>query len=853
MAATADLAERIALLSRFVSEHSDSAELQRAREMLTAARAAHGEALLDAGDTEGGTALIELAFSGSPRPWTDRLLADVIAKLPLALYVRGQRPPAFAMANEIEKELEDRPEKLLPLAGFYLSIENGNYARRIVGKAIAAGDDSADAYVVLGMAERLSFDMPASEKAYAAALERRPDSARIVSSLADVKRAVGKPSEALELYQRLLANDPSIATVRAGAVMSLFESGKTAEGEAELEKAVADDPSNLLLLASAAYWYATQGNGERAAEFGSKAIAVNPRYIWSHIALARGLMLQGKPVDAERVLLAARKYGNFPTISYELALMRAKAGFFRDAGDELKKVFTLDGRSISTHLGGYIEREAATFSELLAGERQASLFAFRGPDDAADAARLVELLAFTEAAGGEEPNVEEAVAAAKAFSAGDDDMKVHRLLYVSARMLESHIEPETAREFALAATGTTDAGLRVADPAAAVMADALYDGRQAAIARDEYLLVPEVARPVLSAVLRGRIEELAGRGHLEKGEHDQAIIRFRRALSVLPKDSLWWRNAKWNLGNSLAAEGNDAEALENYIDGYEVERPDAAKYAVIETLYRKVNDSIDGLEAKIGPNPIPQAPAEPAPMPQEETAKTSDEQPKEPEPEKTETDPPTEPEPEKTEELPKEETKTEEKELPTESEPEKKEEVPAEEKNEEDGEPKQEPLPVKTEEIPVEEKKEEIPAEETEPPEETADEEKAPEKADEEEATPEEPEVDTSGTSRPRLVSDAPVNHINFEPCLITSSQDNISIINNGGNVGIIIGIDGDTEAMKITSSSPQDVEMKEQSRLAGASKRIFYIVRSISTVTGDFTIDIQAPCGKKQINVRVR
>ena len=179
--------------------------------------------------------------------------------------------------------------------------------------------------------------------------------------------------------------------------------------------------------------------------------------------------------------------------------------------------------------------------------------------------------------------------------------------------------------------------------------------------------------------------------------------------------------------------------------------------------------------------------------------------------------------------------------------------MPAEEKNEEDGEPKQEPLPVKTEEIPVEEKKEEIPAEETEPPEETADEEKAPEKADEEEATPEEPEVDTSGTSRPRLVSDAPVNHINFEPCLITSSQDNISIINNGGNVGIIIGIDGDTEAMKITSSSPQDVEMKEQSRLAGASKRIFYIVRSISTVTGDFTIDIQAPCGKKQINVRVR
>ena len=171
--------------------------------MLTATRAAHGEAMLDAGNADAGTDLIKLAFSEAPTPWHDRLFAEIISKLPTTLYMRGQRAEALAMAEAMEAKLGSDPAKLVMLAGFYLGIENGPNAKRLVQKAISEGNDSADAYVVLGLAERLSFDMAASEKAYSAAMERRPDSGQIVSALADVRRAAGKPAEA-RLYRRLL-------------------------------------------------------------------------------------------------------------------------------------------------------------------------------------------------------------------------------------------------------------------------------------------------------------------------------------------------------------------------------------------------------------------------------------------------------------------------------------------------------------------------------------------------------------------------------------------------------------------------------------------------------------------------
>src|SRR5690606_19106292 len=106
-----------------------------------------------------------------------------------------------------------------------------------------------------------------------------------------------------------------------------------------------------------------------------------------------------------------------------------------------------------------------------------------------------------------------------------------------------------------------------------------------------------------------------------------ATVRFRRALTVLPKDSAWWRSATWNLGTSLAAEGKDEEALEAMISSYAIDRPNIARYILIEQLWLKVKQTRKGLEQRIGPSPLPDLTASASPMPTVEPPIVAEESP----------------------------------------------------------------------------------------------------------------------------------------------------------------------------------------------------------------------------------
>jgi hypothetical protein len=91
---------------------------------------------------------------------------------------------------------------------------------------------------------------------------------------------------------------------------------------------------------------------------------------------------------------------------------------------------------------------------------------------------------------------------------------------------------------------------------------------------------------------------------LGQGKTAEAVVALRRAVSVLPERSLYWRTAQWRLGTALAASGGqERDALAAYIKSYNRDAPDAARRAVIESLYTKVNGSPAGLDAQIGPAP----------------------------------------------------------------------------------------------------------------------------------------------------------------------------------------------------------------------------------------------------------
>ena len=138
-------------------------------------------------------------------------------------------------------------------------------------------------------------------------------------------------------------------------------------------------------------------------------------------------------------------------------------------------------------------------------------------------------------------------------------------VYAASLLLNKKVAPEKALELASAAIGGADTALDVPNANALVMASELYESRQTAFAQGQILRVPDVPRQTLSAILRGRIEELAGWALLQQDRPAEAIVRLRRAMSVMPDKSAWWRSGMWHLGMALQADGKETEALDAYI------------------------------------------------------------------------------------------------------------------------------------------------------------------------------------------------------------------------------------------------------------------------------------------------
>src|ERR1043166_523267 len=104
-------------------------------------------------------------------------------------------------------------------------------------------------------------------------------------------------------------------------ILSLLELGKKEEAETELSNALQDKDQarNLPLLVGAAYWFLAHNDPDRGLDLAQRATAIEPRYSWGQVALARALVANKRPLQAEGALRFARQYSRFPTMDYELA------------------------------------------------------------------------------------------------------------------------------------------------------------------------------------------------------------------------------------------------------------------------------------------------------------------------------------------------------------------------------------------------------------------------------------------------------------------------------------------------------------------------------------------------------
>lgn len=616
-------AERVAALEEFVKTYPQSAQATRAAEHLTGARAALGDELLGAGDAAGGVKLFRLAVAEAPAEMSDKLFANVVSQLPANLALRGAGAAAIELAREVENRVGQNPKRLLALAGFYMSVERADEAMRLAEAATKLAPEMAAAHAALGASLRVGLKLDEASASFARALELDPQFVVARRSLADLHRASGRAEEALKLYRAQLASDPKDAGARAGLVLSLFDAGKSEEAEKELQSALADDPRNLQLLVGAAYFHAAHGDSARALDLAKQAVTLEPRYTWSHVALARALVAQKRPLEAEGALRFARRYGRFPTLDYELASAMAAAGLYEEAAEQLALSFTLKDGSLETLLAGRTPARAENFVELLAPERRASIFQHAAADTDANAKMLKSLLAFhlatrrVENSPGAQVPAGDAVAssvaatttattsagvaeAAEFAASGDEETRAFRQLYAADRLQRRGAPVEEVMKLLEGAMTKVDPAL--ASPAAtmALMADEMRDYRARLIAAGQSLTVPDVPRNVLSNILRGRLEEAAGWSEFLRGNSSEAVVRLRRAAGVLPEASPWWRAAQWRLGAALDASGDKQGALAAYLKSYDRRAPDPARRAFIEAFYKKVNGSLDGLDDKIG-------------------------------------------------------------------------------------------------------------------------------------------------------------------------------------------------------------------------------------------------------------
>ena len=958
---------RIAALQKFLKDFPESEMHTRAREVIVSSRAELADEKLRLSEIEEGIKLFKLAVEEAPTTISDRFFSGLLVKFPANLFFRGQRKAANEVAKMIEEKVADNPKRLLGLATFYLSTENASEAKRLAEKSIELDPNSSAAHHTVGFAHRLNFDLEKAAGSFQKALE--VDSESVVSkiSLAEMKRALGNANEAVTLYREILVSDPTNSNAQTGLALSLFDSGNKDEAEAEMSKSLAQNPKNLVLLVGAAYWYAANENGAKAVELSEQVLAFEQRYTWTYIAMARGFMQQNDPLSAERTLLAARQYGNFPTLEYELASTRLAAGFYKEAAEGLRNSFTVEDGVLKTKLGGRVEREADNFIDLLSLERRASIFQSKPADTEENSRLLKNLLQFSEGLESDVGGDDTLRVSADKFISGEDRSKFHRQIYVANRLLEKKKALPKVLEITKEAVAGVDDALDVPSASAAVLAEELYESRKLAVAQGRTIIVPQISRPTLSKIMRGRIEEISGWALYQQEKPEEAKSRLRLASSVLPSDSAWSRSTMWKIGTILEGEGKSEEALDAYIKGYFAEEQSTAKKFVIENLYSNIHGNLDGLaerlekkesangsvsiftgksknkkpekepekkedtakdqetqnddavntlDGKRVPKSVPIAKSTPIVTPTlvtdshlikietEKPTETIDFANSETKPandagtledktkvetsvavskpkvgEKIESDEDILKADTNITKLPKLPIETPEVNKPIQKkvDPEKKGltifepiiiKVPevsktkiedtvkkaTDDKNSIDQDSKKESTDTVTK--PIDDKP--LVIDTTKTDDKAAGTEK---KSDDTEA---DAKVDT-GLERPRVVTEKPKDNdevkteeteSDIKPCKILVSQNVVTIINGGGSLGVLVGLEegkGDVKKIKAISSSPEDIEIVLEPEIGALSGRAFFIVKSISSVQGLFSVTFDTPCGEKEIPVKVR
>ncbi|HKC87534.1 MAG TPA: tetratricopeptide repeat protein [Blastocatellia bacterium] len=607
-----DPAARDAALRKFFETGNTSEQIQAAREAVVTRRAQLAESALGQNNIERAMENFRRAVAGTPERVTDRFFEETIIRIPFALSARGYRNEAIDMARELERRFAKEPSRLAPLGEFYMNVEaTGDAVRALEAASKLAGED-ARLDRLLGAAYRMGLRLDDAIAKYRLATSLDANDKQSYYELANLYRARGAYADAIELYRKQLEVTPKHSPSYKGLALTYLAQGYEARMAAALDQArslggsAEDGAGDVYLQTQMAFHYLAQNKLKQAQQAVAAALLVEPRYSWARIAAAEVDLANGRYFDAERNLIAAKSYANFPTLYFTLGKLYLAVEDFDGALEQFSNAFDYSPQGrFTARLGGVFDARADNLKDLLSREHQAAIF-LAEPPTKGETFKIAESLvrfnsslraikaamnssstgetgdgvkgAAEHAAEARRGHVEEMERAAMDFIEAEGSRRSFRMLSVAERLAQAGVSTGLAVELAEQALGLAQAATEV-------------EG-----ALREY---PNYDRDGRLAIFRGRALSAKGWALFKAGKNREAaaaLTESTRVYGSLPEG----RRALWRLAAVKETQGELKEALDLYIAGYEAQASGSElDRAVIESLYRKINGSLEGLDKRL--------------------------------------------------------------------------------------------------------------------------------------------------------------------------------------------------------------------------------------------------------------
>ena len=602
--ATTDPAARIEALQNFLKAQPEAAQAEAARAELTRTFAYLGETNLAEKNIDAAIQSFKRAVTAFPQKMDDKFFDEVVIKIPLAVSVRGYRTEAILLAREIEARLASDAKRLTSLGEFYLSVEAPSEALRALNTAVKLAPDNARIYRTRGAAYRVNLNLEDAAAQYQHAIKADPKDARAYFELGNLHRARGNYELAINLYNHQISLEPDHAPSLKGLVLCYVAQDKEERAAEFLTQAAkitnADVRQDFYFQTQLAMSYLARGKTGKARLAAEAALVAEPRFSWARVAAAEVDLAEGKYFESERNMIAAMKYADFPTLHFMLGKIYLAVEDFEGALAEFNKAFSLKADKFQTRLGGAVDVKAATVAELLAPERQASLFQAEPITNEIEFKLAENLVRFEDAMRSARQSSSALLSAILINQKADKAAAVNL-----QKLTEDFVETEGSRKpfrWLYAAERLTQTG-QALETALQLTAQAL-DAAETVTAPDGSLRdYPNYDRDGRLRVFRGRTLTLRGRALAKLGRTQEAVTTLEQAVDSYGSTPER-KQAQWQLALAKESAGQTKEALDLYITAYEP--PDKTSVgsdlnrAVIESLYRKVNGSLDGLNERIG-------------------------------------------------------------------------------------------------------------------------------------------------------------------------------------------------------------------------------------------------------------